>query len=131
VAIDKVKSRTGEVERVTGIEPAQPAWKAGALPLSYTRSGECAVYHYWAAAAKAVLGRPQRNEQSSQIMSAHNTKLRSSPRTMPRAGARASSLGSTGGCHTCSVAMRNSGACDWVTTSLPETEVTGICYHRL
>ena len=25
------------VERVTGIEPASPAWKAGALPLSYTR----------------------------------------------------------------------------------------------
>ena len=27
-----------EVERVTGIEPAWPAWKAGALPLSYTRA---------------------------------------------------------------------------------------------
>jgi hypothetical protein len=26
-----------KLERVTGIEPAQPAWKAGALPLSYTR----------------------------------------------------------------------------------------------
>ena len=26
------------LERVTGIEPAQPAWKAGTLPLSYTRS---------------------------------------------------------------------------------------------
>lgn len=26
-----------KVERVTGIEPAYPAWKAGALPLSYTR----------------------------------------------------------------------------------------------
>jgi hypothetical protein len=26
------------VERVTGIEPAPPAWKAGALPLSYTRA---------------------------------------------------------------------------------------------
>ena len=25
------------LERVTGIEPAWPAWKAGALPLSYTR----------------------------------------------------------------------------------------------
>ena len=24
-------------ERVTGIEPALPAWKAGTLPLSYTR----------------------------------------------------------------------------------------------
>ena len=27
----------GEVERVAGIEPAWPAWKAGTLPLSYTR----------------------------------------------------------------------------------------------
>ena len=27
------------MERVTGIEPAWPAWKAGALPLSYTRKG--------------------------------------------------------------------------------------------
>ena len=28
-----------DMERVTGIEPAWPAWKAGALPLSYTRVG--------------------------------------------------------------------------------------------
>ena len=27
------------MERVMGIEPTQPAWKAGALPLSYTRVG--------------------------------------------------------------------------------------------
>ena len=26
------------MERVKGIEPSQPAWKAGALPLSYTRN---------------------------------------------------------------------------------------------
>lgn len=25
------------MERVKGIEPSRPAWKAGALPLSYTR----------------------------------------------------------------------------------------------
>ncbi len=25
------------MERVMGIEPTRPAWKAGALPLSYTR----------------------------------------------------------------------------------------------
>ena len=25
------------LERVTGIEPAYPAWKAGVLPLNYTR----------------------------------------------------------------------------------------------
>ena len=28
------------MERVTGIEPAWPAWKAGALPLSYTRAAK-------------------------------------------------------------------------------------------
>ncbi len=26
-----------DLERVAGIEPAQPAWKAGVLPLNYTR----------------------------------------------------------------------------------------------
>ena len=26
-----------QMERATGIEPASPAWKAGALPLSYAR----------------------------------------------------------------------------------------------
>ncbi len=26
-----------KMERVMGIEPTQPAWKAGALPLSHTR----------------------------------------------------------------------------------------------
>ncbi len=36
------------VERVTGIEPAWPAWKAGTLPLSYTRVPVQAsgVYHH-------------------------------------------------------------------------------------
>ena len=29
--------QTSSWERVTGVEPASPAWKAGALPLSYTR----------------------------------------------------------------------------------------------
>src|SRR5215208_2275908 len=29
----------GRRERVRGIEPPSPAWKAGALPLSYTRLG--------------------------------------------------------------------------------------------
>ena len=29
--------RRNQMERVNGIEPSQPAWKAGALPLSYTR----------------------------------------------------------------------------------------------
>jgi hypothetical protein len=32
------RQRTNEPgERVKGIEPSSPAWKAGALPLSYTR----------------------------------------------------------------------------------------------
>ena len=29
--------RRGEMERVKGIEPSYSAWKAAALPLSYTR----------------------------------------------------------------------------------------------
>jgi hypothetical protein len=29
---------TSQLERATGIEPAQPAWKAGTLPLSYARA---------------------------------------------------------------------------------------------
>ncbi len=35
---------SGEMERVKGIEPSQPAWKAGALPLSYTRVKGCRSY---------------------------------------------------------------------------------------
>ncbi len=35
--IPKVKNNRFFMERVKGIEPSQPAWKAGALPLSYTR----------------------------------------------------------------------------------------------
>ncbi len=34
---DPCSAGVSTVERVTGIEPAWPAWKAGALPLSYTR----------------------------------------------------------------------------------------------
>ena len=30
------------MERVKGIEPSQPAWKAGTLPLSYTR-----IFNWW------------------------------------------------------------------------------------
>src|SRR5688500_6096904 len=33
-----VISRIPKLERVMGIEPTWPAWKAGTLPLSYTRS---------------------------------------------------------------------------------------------
>jgi hypothetical protein len=32
--------KSKDLERVTGIEPAQPAWKAGILPLNYTRVPE-------------------------------------------------------------------------------------------
>src|SRR5204863_7495083 len=42
-------------ERVTGIEPAWPAWKAGALPLSYTREvTRCDPRHYLAASLAGV-----------------------------------------------------------------------------
>ena len=35
------------MERVTGIGPAYPAWKAGVLPLNYTRAyANLAVYSY-------------------------------------------------------------------------------------
>ena len=33
-----------ELERVMGIEPTWPAWKAGTLPLSYTRSDGAREY---------------------------------------------------------------------------------------
>ncbi len=38
------------MERVKGIEPSWPAWKAGALPLSYTRLGvgERTMRNLWA-----------------------------------------------------------------------------------
>ena len=32
-------------ERVMGIEPTYPAWKAGVLPLNYTRKGLYVNYH--------------------------------------------------------------------------------------
>ena len=38
-------TRPFAMERVTGIEPAWPAWKAGALPLSYTRRFRRRVEH--------------------------------------------------------------------------------------
>ena len=34
------------VERVKGIGPSQPAWKAGALPLSYTRIATINILSY-------------------------------------------------------------------------------------
>ena len=33
-----LKNNPLKLERVMGIEPTQPAWKAGTLPLSYTRN---------------------------------------------------------------------------------------------
>ena len=39
-----VRAKRGPLyERVTGIEPAWPAWKAGALPLSYTRVANVSI----------------------------------------------------------------------------------------
>ena len=32
------------MERVMGIEPTRPAWKAGILPLNYTRMGWCSSH---------------------------------------------------------------------------------------
>ena len=37
LAHDKLRQTEGFLERVMGIEPTQPAWKAGVLPLNYTR----------------------------------------------------------------------------------------------
>ena len=45
--IPKPKIKAGinpaKVERVKGIGPSQPAWKAGALPLSYTRKSNARI----------------------------------------------------------------------------------------
>lgn len=30
-------TRKGKLERAKGVEPISPAWKAGVLPLNYTR----------------------------------------------------------------------------------------------
>ena len=35
------------MERVKGIEPSQPAWKAGALPLSYTRTDLTFIFYQY------------------------------------------------------------------------------------
>ena len=58
-------------ERVTGIEPAPPAWKAGALPLSYTRgAASLATLHFHGRLAhgasheKASTGRFRSNQKS-------------------------------------------------------------------
>ena len=45
----------GDMERVTGIEPAQPAWKAGALPLSYTRGGQPMFYKEFSISASVKI----------------------------------------------------------------------------
>ena len=41
LAVRVGKGQWTMVERATGIEPAWPAWKAGALPLSYARMAPC------------------------------------------------------------------------------------------
>ena len=46
------------MERVTGIEPAWPAWKAGALPLSYTREGQLQKQRKNSIKAEFFTGRP-------------------------------------------------------------------------
>jgi hypothetical protein len=39
-----LKKSNQEMERVEGIEPSPPAWKAGTLPLSYTRIHSLIMY---------------------------------------------------------------------------------------
>ena len=36
-----------KMERVKGIEPSRPAWKAGILPLNYTRIYHCALSDFF------------------------------------------------------------------------------------
>ena len=38
-----ISKLVGSMEREKGIEPSPPAWKAGALPLSYSRIGVVVV----------------------------------------------------------------------------------------
>ena len=42
-ALSRVRGALSNLERVAGIEPAYSAWKAAALPLSYTRTPYRAV----------------------------------------------------------------------------------------
>ena len=57
----------GELERVKGIEPSYSAWKAAALPLSYTRPSELgraplpllAAPRQWSATARAAATTPE------------------------------------------------------------------------
>ncbi len=48
---------SGEVERVKGVEPSWPAWKAGALPLCYTRPGGAREAHYRGGGGEIKAGR--------------------------------------------------------------------------
>ena len=47
------------MERVMGIEPTRPAWKAGILPLNYTRTSPsqiaCLLYHIKGGLSRAFL----------------------------------------------------------------------------
>lgn len=45
------------MERETGIEPASPAWKAGTLPLSYSRRCGAFAYHYTERGGYCLAGR--------------------------------------------------------------------------
>ena len=43
----RLSYRDKKMERVMGIEPTRPAWKAGALPLSYTRRQKTLYFFSW------------------------------------------------------------------------------------
>ena len=46
-----------KVERVKGIEPSQPAWKAGTLPLSYTRAFKSVGGGWWIRTTESIANR--------------------------------------------------------------------------
>ena len=57
------------MERVMGIEPTRPAWKAGILPLNYTRTSTINVTEY-------ILTQPPSNVNSFLGISIKNSSKR-------------------------------------------------------
>src|SRR3989337_4089997 len=67
------------MERVMGIEPTHPAWKAGVLPLNYTRGFSCYNQQNW-----------WRGEDSN--LRRHSQQIYSLPPLAPRGPLRAKLL---------------------------------------
>ncbi len=57
--------RTEKLERVMGIEPTRPAWKAGVLPLNYTRVFWDADYYNTASRFRQAFFRGRRKIQAA------------------------------------------------------------------